>query len=97
MTGKFGQTMRGFMVKLPGMIDCEQFENFLLAYIEDELTPSQRKVINLHLRVCPDCRRYVADYRRTLEALKVSKVEDDGALADVPEDLIQAILKASAV
>ena len=96
MTGEWGRTMRGIMVKLPGMIDCEQFENFMLAYIEDELPPSQRKVINLHLRVCPDCRSYVAEYRRTLQALKVSKLEDDGSLADVPEDLIQAILKASA-
>lgn len=95
MTGKWGRTMRGIMVKLPGMIDCEQFENFLLAYIEDDLSPSQRRVVNLHLRACPDCRRYVTDYRRTLQALKVSKVEDDATLAEVPEDLIQAILKAS--
>lgn len=95
MTGELGRRMRGIMVKLPGMIDCEQFEKFMLAYIEGELPPSQRKVIDRHLLVCPDCRRYIADYRRTLEALKISKVEDDGTLAEVPEELIQAILKAS--
>ena len=87
--------MRDILVKLPGMIDCEQFEDFMLAYIEDELPPSQLKVFNRHIQVCPDCRRYIADYRRTLEALKVSKVADDGTLAEVPEDLIRAILDAS--
>lgn len=95
MTEEFGRKIRGILVKLPGMIDCKQVESFLLAYIEDELPPSQMKVINRHLMVCPDCRSYIADYRRTLEVLNVSKLERDDALAEVPKDLIQAILEAS--
>ena len=95
MTGGFGRKIRGILVKLPGMIDCKQIESFLLAYIEDDLPPSQMKVINRHLMVCPDCRRYIADYRRTMEVLNVSKLAGDEALDEVPKDLIQAILEAS--
>ncbi|MEH6832675.1 anti-sigma factor family protein [Sulfitobacter sp.] len=91
----FARKIRGIMVKLPGMIDCKQVESFLLAYIEDDLPKSQMKVIDRHLMVCPDCRRYIADYRRTLEVLNVSKLEEDEALAEVPKDLIKAILEAS--
>ena len=95
MTSEWGRRMRGILMNLPGMINCEQFENFMLAYIEDELPPSQLKVFDRHIQACPDCRRYIADYRRTLEALKVSKVVGDGTLPEVPEDLIRAILDAS--
>ena len=31
--------MHGLIFKLPLMITCEEFEAFLLAYLEDELTP----------------------------------------------------------
>lgn len=84
------------MAKLPGMIDCEQFETFILAYIDDELPPAQRRVFDLHMKVCPDCRRYIAAYQRTLETLKDVSVEDHETLPEVPEDLIQAILEANA-
>ncbi|MEP1765983.1 MAG: zf-HC2 domain-containing protein [Sulfitobacter sp.] len=91
-----GQKMRMLMEKLPGMIDCEQFETFIQAYIDDELTPAQRRVFDLHMKVCPDCRRYIAAYRQTLDALKDVSVENHETLPEVPEDLIQAILDANA-
>jgi len=95
MIDGFVRKIRGIMVKLPGMIDCKQVESFLLAYIEDDLPKSQMKVIDRHLMVCPDCRRYIAEYPRTLEVLSVSKSEADEAMAEVPKDLINAILEAS--
>jgi anti-sigma factor RsiW len=95
MTGELMRKFRGILVKLPGMIDCKQVDDFLLAYIDGDLPPSQMRVINQHLLICPDCRRYVAEYRRTLEVLKASKLQDDEALAEVPEDLIKAIVDAS--
>ena len=43
MTGELGRVMRGILAKLPGMIDCEQFEKTFLAYIEDELVQAVLK------------------------------------------------------
>jgi len=94
MIKDFARSMRGMMSKLPGMIDCKQVDEFLMAYIEKELPPSQMKVVDRHLLICPDCRRYIAEYRRTLDALNVSRLENEESLAEVPQDLIQAILHA---
>ena len=46
-----------------------------------------------HLSRCPSCRAYLTQYRATVAAGKEAFAEPDAALpADVPEDLIQAIL-----
>ena len=82
------------MFKLPGMITCAQFEDFILSYLENELPPMQRRIFNLHLIVCRDCKRYLADYERAMECVSVMSDVDKKDLADVPEDLVQAILAA---
>jgi anti-sigma factor RsiW len=87
--------MAGMMMKLPGMINCAQIEEFIQAYLDDELSPTEQKVFDRHLIVCPDCRRYIAAYKQTLQTLDAVSVEDRNTLADVPEDLIQAVLTAS--
>ncbi|MEP5729502.1 MAG: zf-HC2 domain-containing protein [Sulfitobacter sp.] len=86
--------IRGILFKLPGMITCEVFESFILAYLEDELSPDQRRVFERHLKVCRSCRQYLADYRMTLAATQSLSVDDKVALENVPEDLITAILAA---
>lgn len=96
MTTALRRRMRIIMAKLPGLIDCEEFEKFISAYIDDELPPAQRKVFNLHMKFCPECRRYIAAYQRILETMKDLSVEDHETLPEVPEDLIQAILDANA-
>ena len=90
------RNMRVIMTKLPGMIDCEEFEGFISAYIDDELPPAKRKVFDLHMKFCPECRRYIAAYQRILETMKELSVEDHETLPEVPEDLIKAILEPNA-
>ncbi len=86
--------IHGIMFKLPGMITCDEFEGFILAYLEDDLPPAQKRVFEIHLKVCKSCRQYLAAYRRTLTA--AAALGDDSEILNrsVPEDLVTAILKA---
>ena len=80
---------------MPLMITCRQFEDFILAYLEDELPDRRKFVFDLHLKVCRECRDYLAAYRRTIEISKRAFEEPDRPVPDdVPVDLIKAILAA---
>ncbi len=88
--------MRGVMLNhMPWMITCREFEDFILAYLEGDLPEKQRFVFELHLRVCRDCRDYLAAYRRTIEVSKRAFEHPDAPVPkSVPEDLITAVLAA---
>lgn len=94
----FMRRLRGLMFGLPGMLDCREFEAFMLDYLDGQLPAPQAKVFERHLRMCPECQVYLAAYRTTVELGKAAFEEgDDGSLPDdVPEDLIGAILAARA-
>lgn len=85
--------LNGILFKLPMMITCEVFEDFILAYLDNELGDKQRRLFEFHLRFCRECREYLAAYQRaralTRDALDAESREE---LANVPEDLISAIL-----
>jgi anti-sigma factor RsiW len=84
--------IQGVIFKLPGMITCEVFEGYILAYLDDELPASKRQLFEMHLKVCKSCRKYLADYRKALAATEALLEEETAALEKVPEDLIAAIL-----
>ncbi|MEH6524218.1 anti-sigma factor family protein [Sulfitobacter sp.] len=84
--------IQGVLFRLPGMITCEVFEDFILAYLEDELPASKRRLFETHLKVCKSCRRYLADYRKALAATAALLEEEKATLERVPEDLVAAIL-----
>lgn len=88
--------VKGAMLKhMPLMITCAEFESVILAYLEDELPARQRAVFDFHLRICRECRDYLAAYQRTVEIGKAAFEEPDAAVPDsVPEDLIEAVLAA---
>lgn len=86
--------MHGIMFKFPGMITCDEFEDFILAYLEDDLPSAKKRVFELHLRVCKSCKQYLAAYTKTLSATKVLQDDFDELEALVSEDLIAAILAA---
>ncbi|WP_299622425.1 anti-sigma factor [Pelagibius sp.] len=88
--------MKGAMLrKLPLMITCREFEDFLLDYMEGSLPTRQRRIFEVHLAICRECREYLAAYRETIE-LGRQAFEDPAANPpeDVPEDLITAVLAA---
>ena len=88
--------MKGLMLRhMPAMITCQEFEDFILDYLEDRLPAGQRRIFDLHLKICRECRDYLAAYRRTAEIGKAAFVEPAAQVPDdVPEDLVKAILDA---
>ena len=88
--------LHGMMLKhMPVMITCRQFEDFIVAYLEGELPERQRFVFDLHLKVCRECRTYLAAYERTIEVSKRAFEDPDQAVPEeVPEDLVKAVLAA---
>ena len=77
------------------MITCREFEDFVLQYLDGELPARQRSMFEFHLRICRECREYLAAYQRSIEIGRAAFEATDEALPeDVPEDLIKAILEA---
>ena len=88
--------MKGQMMKrVHGMITCREFEDFIMRYLDDELTAQQKKVFQWHMKLCRECRDYLEAYRRTVELGRaVFSAPDESVPDDVPEDLVKAILDA---
>ena len=88
--------VKGAMMKhMHRMITCKEFEDFVLRYLNDELPTTQRAIFELHMRLCRECRDYLAAYQRTIEMGRAAfKADDDSVPEEVPEDLIKAILAA---
>ena len=87
---------RGMVLRrMPLMITCRQFEEFILAYLEGELSGRQKFVFELHINVCRECRDYLAAYKRTIEISRRAFDKPEQPVPDdVPEDLVKAILSA---
>ncbi len=86
--------IKGTMLKsMHGMITCREFEDFVLGYLDGELPARQAGIFEWHLRICRECREYLAAYRRTIELGEaVLGPAHDAVPADVPEDLVRAVL-----
>lgn len=78
------------------MISCRDFADFVWKYIEDELPREERFQFDAHLAVCPHCVRYLRSYVETIRLGRQAFDDLDEALpAEVPQDLVDAILQAS--
>lgn len=91
---KLKRRLQGVMFKLPMMITCEAFEDFILAYLESELSGRQKFIFEMHLKLCRECRDYLKAYKTTLELAKNSSTGDGALPQKVPEDLVAAVLAA---
>jgi len=93
---KTARPIAAMVFRLPFMIDCEEFEAFIVDYLEENLSKHQRVKFDLHLKLCRKCRDYLQSYKATMELTKAqtdipfSKM----GMGDVPEDLIKAVLAA---
>lgn len=85
------QWLKGLMLKhLPMMISCEEFDSFIADYLDGTLAPEQRRVFELHIRTCKECREYLAAYQRARDIAYASV----SAPSDVPADLVSAVVAA---
>ena len=70
---------------------CRDVLDFLMAYLDGELTAEQRAAFDHHLSLCDACRDYLASYRATL---RLERAADPDAAPPVPDELVRAILAA---
>jgi anti-sigma factor RsiW len=78
-------------------ISCAEFEGFILAYLEGNLSTRQQSIFEFHLQACPHCQNYLEAYRRAVAiSKKVFEFPHAPVPKEVPEELIQAILRARA-
>ncbi len=77
---------------------CQEIADYLMQYLEGELTPSQQETFEMHLQECPDCMAYLESYAMTIKASQ-SAYSDDGCfnMTEIPEDLVNAILASQQV
>lgn len=74
---------------------CRELADFIGDYLAGELPSDTRAQFEQHLRLCPNCVRYLASYDAALTLGKHAFDDDAAAVpADVPEDLVKAILAA---
>ena len=74
---------------------CREFADFMADYLSGELSPGTRAQFERHLEVCPNCVSYLSNYRDTIVLGRTVMAEDDSAVpADVPDDLVKAILSS---
>jgi anti-sigma factor RsiW len=76
-------------------VTCREFADFIAEYLADGLPLPQRDDFARHLARCTNCARYLEQYQRTIDMGRLAFPDDEAAVpADVPEDLIAAILRA---
>lgn len=74
---------------------CREFSDFIGDYLADELPSTVRAGFERHLAVCPNCRRYLKSYEETVKLGKHAFDDQEAPVpADVPEELVSAILAA---
>jgi hypothetical protein len=72
-------------------VNCQALINkFLLDYHENKLSKIRRGEFELHLKLCKDCRNYVASYKKTIE---LAKATENLTPDPPPQQLVDAIMK----
>lgn len=94
--GPVGLRLRAWMMRyFPGQLTCIEFELFVYDYSEGSLSKRERRAFDLHMDLCPMCRVHFATYVRTIELGKrICATDEESSPADLPEDLVTAILAA---
>jgi anti-sigma factor RsiW len=74
---------------------CRDFIDFLMDYLAGDLSADERAIFDAHLAECPPCVAYLNSYRDTIKLGQAVLAPSQAPVpADVPEDLVQAVLAA---
>ncbi|MBI3817072.1 MAG: zf-HC2 domain-containing protein [Planctomycetes bacterium] len=74
-------------------MSCREIADFILAYLNHELSAAQSREFERHLAICPACVRYIDSYNKTVQLGKAAWLETP-ATEPVPDALVRAILEA---
>jgi anti-sigma factor RsiW len=74
-------------------LTCRELAGFAADWVDGALAPDERARFDAHVADCPDCATYLRTYVETIRLAKDAHA-DEPAPANVPEDLVRAILDA---
>ncbi|HYW92825.1 MAG TPA: zf-HC2 domain-containing protein [Gammaproteobacteria bacterium] len=78
------------------MLKCNEVVQNASAYLDGELPMLSRWRIRLHLKICENCQRFVAQLRLTGSMLRLHQRDEHGDGSDPEVDsLVQKILAAN--
>jgi anti-sigma factor RsiW len=75
-------------------LTCKDVHDFLMAYLDGDVTPAERRAFDEHLGACASCVRYLEQYKRTIQLSRDAGETGIAADANVPAGLIEAIRAA---
>ena len=76
-------------------MSCREFTDLILEYLFGIGLAAERGEFDRHLAECPDCVAYLDGYLKTIQIEKVAfSNPDNSGSFDVPDELVQAILRA---
>ncbi len=76
-------------------MNCRECTDFLADYVAGELAADARATFDEHLDACPNCRVFLVQYEETIVLGKNAMTGPDADnVAELPPDLVRAILKA---
>ncbi|MBM4255999.1 MAG: hypothetical protein FJ147_08895 [Deltaproteobacteria bacterium] len=79
------------------MLTCREFINFIADYLAGTLSQNESHAFAYHLADCPECSQYLSSYQTTVLASHLAYADPEDAVpAEVPEELVHAILSARA-
>ncbi len=81
------------IVEKSARMSCRELAEFLDDYLDGALDADLRATFDEHVGICPDCEEYLRSYELT-RSLSAESAAHDTPPEDVPEPLIEAILKA---
>jgi anti-sigma factor RsiW len=74
---------------------CRELTEFIADYVAGALSDEVRGAFEYHLGRCPNCVNYLTSYQSTIALGRGAFAAGDRDVpADVPEDLVRAILAA---
>jgi anti-sigma factor RsiW len=71
-------------------VTCREVTEFLREFVAGELPAEIRQEFDIHVAKCHDCVVFLDQYRATIEASRAAFEAPE----DVPEELVDAIMKA---
>lgn len=81
--------------KINEHLTCRKVEEFLMAYLDRELSLLTRLRFKFHLLICPDCTNYLREYKNAIALGKqLFDAPDEVATGKVPEQILHAIMHA---
>ncbi len=79
--------------KIKEHLSCRKVEEFLMAYLDKELSIWTRVRFRFHLMICPSCTNYLQDYNKTIKLGKsLFESPDVSATGKVPDRILEAII-----